>query len=94
LKRTEAEIENPEFEPHAGQVGVEQQHAFQRTDGAFEIAPAHGELGEAEGFVKVAGVLEERLEGLIVGFGEPGVVCVHLLSARRGQLGGDEDDEK
>jgi hypothetical protein len=50
----QAEIQDAEFEPDPGQVGVVEDDAFERADGRLEIPDLSGDFGKAEVGVEVS----------------------------------------
>src|SRR5262249_33452935 len=62
----EAVVEHAELEPYPWQVRVDQQHALQRRDGAFEVAGLGGDGGEPEEHIEVGRLLQRLLEGRVV----------------------------
>jgi len=63
---TQAIVEDAQFEAHARQIRIDQQHALQRRDGALEIARLAGQRRKLEQNVEVGGLEQHFLERRIV----------------------------
>ena len=86
----ETEIQHAQFEPHARQVGIDQQHALERRHRALQIAHADRKPREAEGFVEIAGIGQHLGESLVVetpqlGLAAPIVFVDHVAILQRGR---------
>lgn len=66
MVRTEPEIKHSQFHANSGQIRIDQQHTFERTDRGLEIAYLDGELCEFEGFFKISRILEQYLKRFFV----------------------------
>ena len=59
----EAEVEHPELELHAREIGLEKEHALERCDRTFEVAGPGREGGEMERLLEIGRIVHHRVEG-------------------------------
>ena len=62
----QAVVEHAELQTHARQIGIDQQHALERRNGAFQVVVLAGERGEGEENVEVGRLLHHLLKGRVV----------------------------
>ena len=63
---TETVIEDAQLEAHARQIAIDQQHALERRDRAFEIAGLARQRRELEQHIEVGRLCQHLLEGGVV----------------------------